>query len=87
MATDSLAGYSGTPLAKKLGITEGGRVRLVNAPAKLPEALQAHAANFTNIEPGAVPQSPGAPSFPRFFAERVGGHKGLAKSSQANPFE
>jgi len=45
MATDSLAGYSGTPLAKKLGITEGGRVRLVNAPAKLPEALQAHAAS------------------------------------------
>ena len=39
------------------------------------EALQAHAANFTNIEPGAVPQSPGAPSFPRFFAERVGDHE------------
>ncbi len=27
-----MAGYSGTPLAKKLGITEGSRVALVNAP-------------------------------------------------------
>jgi hypothetical protein len=27
-----MAGYSGTPLAKKLGIKEGSRVALVNAP-------------------------------------------------------
>ena len=27
-----MAGYSGTPLAKKLGIKENSRVRLVNAP-------------------------------------------------------
>jgi hypothetical protein len=27
-----MAGYSGTPLAKKLGIQEGARVALVNAP-------------------------------------------------------
>ncbi|HEX6058035.1 MAG TPA: DUF3052 domain-containing protein [Gemmatimonadaceae bacterium] len=27
-----MAGYSGTPLAKKLGIAEGGRVSLVGAP-------------------------------------------------------
>ena len=27
-----MAGYSGTPLAKKLGIKEGSRLRLVNAP-------------------------------------------------------
>ena len=27
-----MAGYSGTPLPKKLGIKEGGRVALVNAP-------------------------------------------------------
>lgn len=27
-----MAGYSGTPLVKKLGITEGSRVALVNAP-------------------------------------------------------
>ena len=30
---DSMAGYSGTRLAKKLGITEGVEVVLVNAPA------------------------------------------------------
>jgi hypothetical protein len=28
-----MAGYSGTPLVKKLGIKEGSRVALVNAPA------------------------------------------------------
>jgi hypothetical protein len=27
------AGYSGTPLAKKLGIRSGFRVRLINQPA------------------------------------------------------
>jgi trehalose-6-phosphate synthase len=27
-----MAGYSGTPLAKKLGVGEGTRVRLLNAP-------------------------------------------------------
>jgi hypothetical protein len=35
-----MAGYSGTPLLKKLGIKDGSRVLLRNAPAKLPEALQ-----------------------------------------------
>src|SRR5262245_3232749 len=37
-----MAGYSGTPLAKKLGIKEGSRVFVVNAPkdyAKLVEPL------------------------------------------------
>ncbi len=41
------AGYSGTPLAKKLGIKEGSKVRLVNQPAyylklftDLPEQVQ-----------------------------------------------
>ena len=29
----AVAGYSGTPLAKKLGIKDGGRVFLTNAPA------------------------------------------------------
>src|SRR6185503_9066990 len=28
----NMAGYSGTPLAKKIGIKEGSRVALVNAP-------------------------------------------------------
>lgn len=45
--TMDAAGYSGTPLAKKLGIKEGARIRLVNAPEHyfdlfigLPEGIQ-----------------------------------------------
>jgi len=34
-----MAGYSGTPLLKKLGVKEGSRVALVNAPASLPDEL------------------------------------------------
>jgi hypothetical protein len=34
-----MAGYSGTPLAKKLGIKEGFNVRFVNAPAELDKEL------------------------------------------------
>lgn len=34
-----MAGYSGTPLAKKLGIKEGFNVRFVNAPAELDQEL------------------------------------------------
>jgi hypothetical protein len=36
-----MAGYSGTPLLKKLGIKEGDRVLVKNAPAALPEELAA----------------------------------------------
>ncbi|HLY41658.1 MAG TPA: hypothetical protein VKR52_10605 [Terracidiphilus sp.] len=35
-----MAGYSGTPLLKKLGIKEGHRVLLRNAPAALPDELK-----------------------------------------------
>ena len=35
-----MAGYSGTPLLKKLGIKEGSRVLLINAPRQLPEELR-----------------------------------------------
>jgi hypothetical protein len=35
-----LAGYSGTPLAKKLGIREGARVALLSAPDGLAESLE-----------------------------------------------
>jgi hypothetical protein len=35
-----MAGYSGTPLLRKLGIQEGHRVLLRNAPAELPEELK-----------------------------------------------
>lgn len=35
-----MAGYSGTPLAKKLGIKAGARVALVGAPAAFADALE-----------------------------------------------
>jgi len=35
-----MAGYSGTPLAKKLGIKEGSRVALVNAPKDFQSELK-----------------------------------------------
>jgi hypothetical protein len=38
-----MAGYSGTPLLKKLGIKEGHRVLLRNAPARLPKELRDYA--------------------------------------------
>jgi len=34
-----MAGYSGTPLAKKLGIKEGSRIALVNAPTDFESEL------------------------------------------------
>lgn len=34
-----MAGYSGTPLPKKLGIAEGSRVAVVNAPGDFAETL------------------------------------------------
>ena len=34
-----MAGYSGTPLPKKLGIREGSRLALLNAPDDIDEAL------------------------------------------------
>ena len=34
-----MAGYSGTPLPKKLGIKEGSRIALVNAPKVFPTEL------------------------------------------------
>ncbi|RMI35295.1 DUF3052 domain-containing protein [Nocardia stercoris] len=42
-----MAGYSGTPLARKLGITDGSRVLLANPPAgfdlgPLPDAVTVH---------------------------------------------
>ena len=36
-----MAGYSSTPLAKKLGIKEGSRVALVNAPKDFQSSLEA----------------------------------------------
>jgi hypothetical protein len=38
-----MAGYSGTPLLKKIGIKEGHRVLLVNPPRNLPEEFRDYA--------------------------------------------
>ena len=40
-----MAGYSGTPLAKKLGFKEGHRVRIKNAPANYLELVSPRPAN------------------------------------------
>ncbi len=40
MHSPRVAGYSGTPLAKKLGIKEGSHVLLVGAPEGLPSLLE-----------------------------------------------
>jgi hypothetical protein len=48
------AGYSGTPLAKKLGIKEGGHVLLIDAPDKL-------AALLAPLPPGVVFESKASP--------------------------
>ena len=34
-----MAGYSGTPLPKKLGLKEGSRIALINAPKNFPQQL------------------------------------------------
>jgi len=38
-----MAGYSGTPLGRKLGIEEGHRVLVCNPPVRLPEELREYA--------------------------------------------
>jgi hypothetical protein len=48
------AGYSGTPLAKKLGITAGHCVALVGAPRELRAWLAPLPENVTFGRPGAV---------------------------------
>ena len=49
-----MAGYSGTPLAKKLGIKEGFNLRFVNAPAGLDKELDLPA-NVTVNSPSRKP--------------------------------
>lgn len=39
LKSNIMAGYSGTPLAKKLGIKEGAKIALLNAPEKFIEEL------------------------------------------------
>jgi len=43
-------GYSGTPLAKKLGIKEGSRVLVINAPENYSELLEPMPAGVTFVE-------------------------------------
>jgi hypothetical protein len=38
-----MAGYSGTPLLKKIGIKDGNRVLLINAPRNMPEEFRDYA--------------------------------------------
>lgn len=45
-----MAGYSGTPLPKKLGIQTGSRVRFLNAPGNFPTLLQPLPADITATE-------------------------------------
>ena len=40
MPSRALAGYSGTPLAKKLGIAEGARIRVIDAPRDYAEIVE-----------------------------------------------
>lgn len=55
-AKTTSAGYSGTPLLQKLGIKDGHRVALLEAPQKLPEDLTAvRAAAESKLKPGTGP--------------------------------
>ena len=40
LSSDIMAGYSGTPLVKKLGIKEGFSIRIVNAPTGFEQQLE-----------------------------------------------
>ena len=48
-----MAGYSGTPLAKKLGIQAGAFVRAVDAPGNYAQLLEPLPPNVTFVERGA----------------------------------
>ena len=49
-----MAGYSGTPLPKKLGIKEGSAFAVLGAPPGFREVLGALPAGAVEIEPGAA---------------------------------
>jgi hypothetical protein len=54
MTPSIAAGYSGTPLAKKLGIMEGSRVLLVGAPDDYESLLAPLPLGFVDIKVCAV---------------------------------
>ena len=66
-----MAGYSGTPLAKKLGLKAGQRAALVGVPAALLPVLQApdFAWCATVAEAGAVPTDAPPLDFVHLFAK------------------
>jgi hypothetical protein len=61
------AGYSGTPLPRKLGIKDGSRVLLVSAPQELEQELQPLPTNVVLTEE----QDQKAAVIIAFFTERV----------------
>lgn len=72
-----MAGYSGTPLAKKLGIKAGTRVALIGAPERMEESL---APLPEGVVIGLVP-TPGARTvllFVRSRAELAAGFDGAS---------
>lgn len=71
-----MAGYSGTPLLKKLGIKEGNRVLLLHAPATLPEELKEYAnARSQDCLDAMVLFARSFAEFKREFAARQGSIK------------
>ena len=63
------AGYSGTPLPKKLGVKEGSRITVINAPASLASTLGA-------LPTGARIQSRGKADVIVLFATKFAKLKG-----------
>lgn len=52
---NEMPGYSGTPLPKKLGIKQGFRVRLIDAPPDVLAELKSTIAGCEGVEDGKVP--------------------------------
>jgi len=50
-----MAGYSGTPLAKKLGIKDGFRVQFVGAPSEVLAELKSALAGCETVREGKAP--------------------------------
>lgn len=75
-----MAGYSGTPLVKKLGINSGARMALVNAP-------QGFAQELGKLPPGVKKTSDGTLDFVLLFAKDGAAMKkhlnGLARHLEA----
>lgn len=76
--SETTAGYSGTPLPKKLGIRENARVVLVNAPERFERKLEPMPASVEIVENPAL--SNVAVLFVRSEAELMRDFRALAKS-------